>query len=118
MLLLTWLILIRFYSSEIAVVLPLIEIELIMPEIVCANAEPEVTCGVDLCLEASCAAFPLAVCKIDACGVCSAVFTDLLTGFVVDCGKRAAGCFPKNSSFKNPFLPPLFAAEITLFAFP
>ena len=73
-----------------AVVLPLIEIEMIMHETVCANAEPQVTCAEDLCLEASCAAFPLAVCKIDVCGVCSAVFTDLLTGFAVNCGRRTA----------------------------
>ena len=70
--------------------LPLIEIAMIMHETVCGNAEPQVTCAEDLCLEASCAAFPLAVCKIDACGVCSAVFTDLLTGFAVNCGRGTA----------------------------
>ena len=59
-----------------------------MPEIVCVNEEPAVECKEDLCFEASCAAFPLAICKIDACSDCSIVFTELLTSLVVDCGKQ------------------------------
>ena len=70
--------------------------EIVIPEIVidfevipiCANNEEVVDCEADYCLEDSCAAFPLAVGTINYCGGCSCIWTDILTGLVVDCGKR------------------------------
>ena len=76
------------YYADIAIELPEIIIKPVMPEIVCANEEPAVECREDLCIGSVCAAFPSAVCKIDACGICSTVFTNLLTGFAEDCGKQ------------------------------
>ena len=63
------------------------EIITIMPSLVCANEEPVVECNENLCQAANCLGFPTAVCKIDACGVCSVLFTDLFSGLAVDCGK-------------------------------
>ena len=74
------------------------EIITILPSLVCANEEPIVECSENLCEAANCLGFPTAVCKIDACGVCSVIFTDLLSGLAVDCGKRGlANCW----SFKT-----------------
>ena len=85
------------------IVIPEIVIpEIVIPEIVidfevipiCANNEEVVDCEADYCLEDSCAAFPLAVGTIDYCGGCLCIWTDILTGLVVDCGKRCASHAP------------------------
>ena len=87
--------------------------EIVIPEIVidfevipiCANNEEVVDCEADYCLEDSCAAFPLAVGTIDYCGGCSCIWTDILTGLVVDCGKRCASHAPLHINLLfGPFL--------------
>ena len=89
------------------IVIPEIEIDIvieweiitILPSLVCANEEPIVECSENLCSEVNCLGFPTAICKIDACGECSVIFTDLLSGLAVDCGKQMLQFWsPKASS--------------------
>ena len=91
-----------FDTNNSTVIQEIVIPEIVIPEIVidfevipiCANNEEVVNCEADYCLEDSCAAFPLAVGTIDYCGGCSCIWTDILTGLVVECGKRCPSHAP------------------------